>query len=509
MNNSGEHRRNENELLEILKKQNIQNTNAMLRLTTISNFQNTKVAQIQSKGKENFFYYDSNSNASNPTTLIEKNQPSQDSVIDKQITEPGTIQNINFICHLEDIDIFDDPSTGNQKECSSTEEHNSFESKSDNNENPEYPNDINNEEEDHVTELGGKKNLFRIEEKKSNKYPDCIKFLSESKLTVSCTVCNKKFRNRSDKIFKHLKSIKHKEQLNNVKDETFDPELAAAEIKFAAACAHYNMSFSLTEKVGEVVKDTITDSKLSKKMNVNRKRVRDILVKVIAPAHKRRLTEILSNQKFSVLVDESRDKSGTSYLCINVRYKDAKQKKIVDSLWDIVPVYDEEIKKANADALFDRIVSTFEEAEVELNNIISFSSDGASVMVAHDNSVYARLKARLPNLIRARCNCHLSSLCTKDATKLFPKTVHKLGSVIHSYISSSAQRENNWTDLQKRLNLAPLEMLQTHPVRWLSFYESTLRISRRWVALIFFFEVECLVNKKRKKKKKTIVHLKF
>lgn len=123
------------------------------------------------------------------------------------------------------------------------------------------------------------------------------------------------------------------------------------------------------------------------------------------------------------MVDESTDNSEISYLCINVRYADSEKQKVVDTLWDVVSVYDDdENSVADAETLFNKILTTFTEAEIDLNNIIAFTSDGANVMKGCNNSINTRFVEILPDIIDVNCKCHKEHLCARDAIKVLPTT---------------------------------------------------------------------------------------
>ena len=105
---------------------------------------------------------------------------------------------------------------------------------------------------------------------------------------------------------------------------------------------------------------------------------------MIAPAHKKRLAEILKRTKFCVLIDESTDVSNQSLLCIVVRYFDDEIARLHDSLWDIVPAYDgDENHKVDAQTIVDKVISTFNSDNVPLNNIFAFCSDTCNLMMGN------------------------------------------------------------------------------------------------------------------------------
>lgn len=235
------------------------------------------------------------------------------------------------------------------------------------------------------------------------------------------------------------------------------------------------------------MKNLTDDSELVEHIKIDDNKVNDIMQNVIAPAHKERLINILSNTKFSLLVDEYTDRSVDSYMCLNVRYIDNQKQKIVDTLWELVQVYNnDEKKKATAENLYEKIVSTFTVVRVDPKNIIAFCSDGANVMKGYKNSVLTRFENMNPNVIHIQCKYHIEHLCARDGVKVFPKEYVNMCSAIYNYISSGASRMNKWKVVKKRMGVRPLIILKPYATRWLEYYNDILRILRRYRSEIFF-----------------------
>lgn len=60
MNNCSQHKKNDKELMSIVKSQSIEETNDMLRLATLINFQNIEIARIEQNEQDKFVYYEAN-----------------------------------------------------------------------------------------------------------------------------------------------------------------------------------------------------------------------------------------------------------------------------------------------------------------------------------------------------------------------------------------------------------------------------------------------------------------
>lgn len=219
-----------------------------------------------------------------------------------------------------------------------------------------------------------------------------------------------------------------------------------------------------------------------------------IIINVLAPAHKRRMSGLLGINKFVVSIDEGTDITVDSFLCIVVRYVDVQRRKICSSLFDLAPIYDIDdlTRTPNAENLTKKVLETFREANIPYNNIIEFCSDTASVMVGSKNSVATRLHELITHLIVIKCACHIEHLCAQDAGKMLPSNCEQFPSTIYNYISCSSARVNNWMAAQKLCGVQPLKILKPYKIRWLTEYFCIKRVLQRWTPLKTFFGAECM-----------------
>lgn len=222
--------------------------------------------------------------------------------------------------------------------------------------------------------------------------------------TIYCYSCECEVSNTNHAKQVHFNSEKHKKnsgQSYRKRSEKFDREVAVAEIKLAGFIVYTRNSFLFSREFIPSLKNTFTDSQILNRVQLSNTKVTAVVVNVIAPAQKKRLTEILQPTKFSVLIDESTDITVNSSLCIVVRYPDPERQRVCESLWDLVPVYDlnDVTITATVENLFDKMMATFDNAQIARENIICFCSDTANVMMGEgDKSVFARLKYVLTNL---------------------------------------------------------------------------------------------------------------
>ena len=214
---------------------------------------------------------------------------------------------------------------------------------------------------------------------------------------------------------------------------------------------------------------------------------------MIAPAHKKRLAEILKRTKFCVLIDESTDVSNQSLLCIVVHYFDDEIDRIHDSLWDIVPAYNgDENHKVDAQTIVDKVISTFNSDNVPLNNSFAFCSDTCNLMIGNRSSVATKLMEIIPGIRIVKCSAHIQHLCAQDALKIVSSIYNQIVHQVHNYFAHSSKRQYRFYVLQIKSGVPVLKILKPANTRWLSYFQCMDRILSRWTVLIQYFESECL-----------------
>ncbi|KAE9528598.1 hypothetical protein AGLY_012173 [Aphis glycines] len=120
-------------------------------------------------------------------------------------------------------------------------------------------------------------------------------------------------------------------------------------------------------------------------------------------------SDIIADQPYSILIDESTDISVLKFLGVTIMYFDRQIGKIMSTYLSLV-----EMQACDADAITDEVCKTIEEKGLDITKIVGFGSDNASVMVGMNNGVYKKLKEKVPSLIP--CVCHSLKLAVSAAT---------------------------------------------------------------------------------------------
>ncbi|XP_071567430.1 protein FAM200A-like [Temnothorax nylanderi] len=369
------------------------------------------------------------------------------------------------------------------------------------------------QEENIEEHTSASKNKNKILKTKHRKQKFTKKWVSDPELSAwlshdqndeyraKCIYCNYSMSSDIMVIKRHGKSIKHKEKMQAAtvkqqsisrftnKNQSISKATTSTEIKLVGFLTEHNLSFRLTDHFVDLLKNICPDYPVIQNIAMKRTKATNIAVHVIGASHKEKLAEILRNNKFSLLTDESTDISCIKTACVVVRYNDTNKKKIVSEFWELYKIYDSSNANegATAENLFNGIIKCLENYSIPLSNIIGFAADGCSTMMGQHNSVASRFKEKCPNIFILKCVCHSAALCASEACKTLPRSIEDLARNIYNFFKLSAKRQCQFRQFQEFANVAPHKMLHPSQTRWLSLIMVIERIIEQWEALRLFF----------------------
>nr|CAI5841217.1 unnamed protein product [Callosobruchus analis] len=190
----------------------------------------------------------------------------------------------------------------------------------------------------------------------------------------------------------------------------------------------------------------------------------------------------MKNNKFSLIADESTDRSNVKSLALVVRIN-CQNEIIKDYFLALIPVQD-----TTGAALFEHIIDFFNNYKVPYKeNCIGFASDGANNMMGQHNSLVSRLKEAIPNIFIIKCICHSFHLSASYACEKLPQEVEQLCRDIYNYFSNSPKRSGELREFQEYVNVSPLKMLHPAATRWLSLEAVVKRLLSQLNALRLYF----------------------
>ncbi|XP_065584645.1 uncharacterized protein LOC136043679, partial [Artemia franciscana] len=133
------------------------------------------------------------------------------------------------------------------------------------------------------------------------------------------------------------------------------------------------------------------------------------------------LVELLKTTFFSVIIDETTDRTIDKQLAIMVVFFSEKDLKLHVEVLDMVKCSD-----GSAEGLTNRIKQVIEENSIPWQNIVGFCADTSNVMFGAKRSASTLMKAMVPHILNVKCSCHLIHLCSSYACLSLPKILEDL-----------------------------------------------------------------------------------
>ena len=269
--------------------------------------------------------------------------------------------------------------------------------------------------------------------------------------------------------------------LPSVSNPMREKNVKEGEIKLAAFIVEHNFPLNIMTHLPELIRSVCKDSDIAKKIASSRTKTTAVIRNVLGKSSKEELVDILRENKFSLIVDESTDKGRTKHPCVIAC---TMMNTIVsDAFYDLVPV-----ENANAQSLYEIVVKCLADEGIPYkNNMIGFASDGASVMMGAHNSLASRLKSDIPDLFIMKCICHSFHLCASYACATLPRTVEQLARDVYNYFMSSPKQLSELKEFQEFVNVKPHKLLHPSQTRWLSLQAVVSRLLEQYDALQLYF----------------------
>ena len=125
---------------------------------------------------------------------------------------------------------------------------------------------------------------------------------------------------------------------------------------------------------------------------------------------------------------------------------------------------------------------------VSLHKVMSFGSDGASIMTGQVGGVNKLLKKENPVMINIHCMAHHPALCSSQAASNVAtmEKYRQLLTDLYYYFSKSSKRTAGLKAIQEALQSPKLKVKKMHAVRWFAFYSVLETVFRSWDALVTY-----------------------
>lgn len=129
--------------------------------------------------------------------------------------------------------------------------------------------------------------------------------------------------------------------------------------------------------------------------------IREMFLAIGQTIRERLSAHVRKGNAYGILADEACDISVVEQLIVFVKYFDHCQRTAKTEFLGIEPVCDPQ--GVTAEAVTKKRVEVLEKSELSIENLKSFVSDGASVMVGRTNGVAARLKSLNKFIVNFHC----------------------------------------------------------------------------------------------------------
>lgn len=270
--------------------------------------------------------------------------------------------------------------------------------------------------------------------------------------------------------------------LEQSSEKRLEDKVKEAEIRIAGFLAEHNLPFRLMEHFPNFLRSVCSDSSIAKKMKCGPTKIKSVLTEITGASERQRIVSLMQNNKFSIIVDESTDRSCAKLLSVVIRIN-CENKTIKDYFFALIP-----IQEATGAALFDHIINLFNQFNIPYkNNCIGFASDGANNMMGAQNSVMSRMVEVIPHIFVMKCICHSFHLCASYACEKLPQEVEKFTRDVYNYFSNSPKRVGELKEFQEFANTSPLKILHPAATRWLSLESVVIRLLSQFNSLTLYF----------------------
>lgn len=213
------------------------------------------------------------------------------------------------------------------------------------------------------------------------------------------------------------------------------------------------------------------------------------MTNVTGKAAEDELVEILKTNTFSLIIDESTDKSKTKHLALIVRT--AINFKVEDHFFALIPIVD-----GTATSLYNEIMESFKSKDIPLaENLVGFAADGTNTNFGVHHSVAVLLSKIIPDLFKIKCICHSFHLCCSNACEKLPRGVEDFARDVYNYIQCSPKRIGDFKLFQAFVEVHPHKILLRAETRWLSLLAVVKRLLEQLPALKLYFQSAVLTDR--------------
>lgn len=161
------------------------------------------------------------------------------------------------------------------------------------------------------------------------------------------------------------------------------------EIMLTIFIAEHNLSFSILNHLNNLIKEAVPDLQIVKKVNINRRKAKHIVVDVTDPENSYDIQQFCQNNYYSIVVDESSDCSVSINLAVVIRMFN---KKCMYRFLGLIQIED-----STSNGIFEATMNLLKENNIPINNMVGITTDNCAVMTGKINGLQSKFKNLIPN----------------------------------------------------------------------------------------------------------------
>ena len=149
----------------------------------------------------------------------------------------------------------------------------------------------------------------------------------------------------------------------------------------------HNIPSRIMNHLSDVLSSTFLDSAIAREFACKRTKSACLAYNILGEEFKTKLiNDIAKTKQFSVITDESTDRSTTKSLAVVTKYYSFKQENVVNKLLNLVPEL-----QGKAEDLFEALKNEIKKYKLSLTDLIGVA-DTTNVMFGCNNSIVSKLK---------------------------------------------------------------------------------------------------------------------
>lgn len=177
------------------------------------------------------------------------------------------------------------------------------------------------------------------------------------------------------------------------------------------------------------------------------------------------MTELRKSAFHTLIIDESTDISVQKMLIVYFKYRPEREIVCRTIFGGIV-----KLSSCDSVSIVTAIKQFYCENDLDLQKMVMFTSDGASVMLGKNNGVAAILRREIHHLCEQHCVAHREDLAVEDAWKQASllHDIETLLRTVYTMFSRSSVENEKFLELANAAESDAVAFRPLHEVRWLS-----------------------------------------